>query len=45
MGEAEVKVGKIQEPTSLAAIETLGGTEEGKVLVVSEDLDGEWRAM
>ena len=40
VGKAEIKLGKVKEPASLAAIEFLGLSEIGKVLVVGEYLDG-----
>jgi len=44
MGDAKIEVGKVQEPTSLAAIQVLGTAEEGEVLVICKDLDRKRRA-
>ena len=41
MDHFEVKVGKVDEPTCLSAIEHLGLAEIGEVFVVGEDLHGE----
>ena len=45
MDHFQVEVGKVNEPTCLAAVERLGLAEIGKVLVVGEDLYGEGEAM
>ena len=45
MDHFQVKVGKVNEPTRLAAVERLGLAEIGKVLVVGEDLHRKGRAM
>ena len=45
MDHFQVEVGKVNEPTRLAAVERLGLAEIGKVLVVSEDLYRKGRAM
>ena len=39
MGKAKVKLRKVKKPASLAAIEFLGLSEVGEVLMVGEDLD------
>ena len=39
----QVEVCEVDEPTSLSSVEVLGGTEVGKVLMVSENLDREGR--
>ena len=41
MDHFEVKVGKVNKPTRLAAVERVGLSEVGEVLVVSEDLHRE----
>ena len=45
MDHFEVKVSEVDEPTRLTAVKRLGLAEIGKILVVSKDLYGEWRAM
>ena len=45
MDHFQVEVGKVNEPTCLAAVESLGLTEVGKVFVVGEDLYREGGAM
>ena len=45
MDHFQVEVGKVNEPTRLAAVERLGLAEIGKVLVVGEDLYWKGRAM
>ena len=45
MGEMQVEVHEIKEPSSLMMVQALGGTEEGKVFMIGENLDGEWRTM
>ena len=39
VGKAEIKLGEVKKPASLAAIEFLGLSEVGKVLMLSEYLD------
>ena len=41
----EVEIGNVKEPAGLATIQTLGGTEEGKVFMICENLDGKGRSM
>ena len=41
MDHFEVKVGKVDKPTRLAAVERVGLSEVGEVLVVGEDLHRE----
>lgn len=45
MNHFEVEVCQIQKPVGLLSIEVLGKMKEGKVFVVSKDLDGERGAM
>ncbi len=45
MNHFEIKIRKIHEPAGLTAIEGLGLTEIGKVLVIGEDLDREGRSV
>ena len=41
MDHFQVKIREVDEPAGLSSVEVLGGTEVGKVFVVSEDLDWE----
>ena len=45
VSELKVEISEIQEPTSLATIQVLGGAEEGEVFVICENPDREWGAM
>ena len=45
MSQVEVEISKVKEPAGLATIQTLGGTEEGKVFMICENLDGKGRSM
>ena len=45
MGEAEVEICKVKEPTGLAAVKALGRAEEGHVFMVSKDLNRKRGAM
>ena len=45
VGQTEVEVREVKEPMSSMVVEPLGGTEECEVLMISEDLDGEWGTM
>ena len=42
MDDLEIEVCKVEQPACLAAVEVLCLTEVRQVLVVGEDLDGEW---
>ena len=45
MDEMQVEVREIKEPSSLMTVQALGGTEEGKVFMIGENLDREGRTM
>ena len=45
MGEAEVEICKVKEPTGLAAVKALWGAEEGQVFMVGKDLNRKRGAM
>ena len=45
MDNFQIEVCKVKQPPCLVAVEVLGLMEVCQVLVVSEDLDGEWRTM
>ena len=42
MDDLEIKICKVEQPSCLATVEVLGLTEVCQVLVICEDLDGEW---
>ena len=45
MDHFDIKVSEVNEPARLSAVEHLGLSEVGEVLVISENLHGERRAM
>ena len=45
MNHFQVKVGKVDKPLGLSAVEGLWGVEIGEVFVVGKDLNREWRSM
>ena len=45
MDDFEIKISEVEQPARLATIEVLCLTEVRQVLVVGEDLDGEWGPM
>jgi hypothetical protein len=41
MSDFKIKIGEVEKPMGLTTVQMLGTTEEGKVLVICKDLDGE----
>ena len=45
MGKTKVEIRQVKEPTGLSTVKALGRAEEGQILMIGKDLDGEWGAV